>query len=103
MPATIVTKENFEAEVLKSNLPVVIDFWAVWCGPCSLQSPELAKFQRAHEGEVKTAKVNVDEQQELAAEFGVQAIPTLILFKDGVEIKRAVGLQSLNKLEEEFL
>ena len=82
---------------------MVVDFWAVWCGPCSLQSPELAKFQRAHEGEVKTVKINVDEEQALASEFGVQAIPTLILFKDGKEVKRAVGLQSVEKLEEQFL
>lgn len=103
MPATVVKKANFEEEVLRSDIPVVVDFWAVWCGPCSLQSPELAKFQRAHEGEVKTVKINVDEEQALASEFGVQAIPTLILFKDGKEVKRAVGLQSVEKLEEQFL
>ncbi|MBS4899255.1 MAG: thioredoxin [Clostridiales bacterium] len=103
MPATVVKKANFEEEVLRSEIPVVVDFWAVWCGPCSLQSPELAKFQRAHEGEVKTVKINVDEEQALASEFGVQAIPTLILFKDGKEVKRAVGLQSVEKLEEQFL
>lgn len=103
MPATVVKKANFEEEVLRSEIPVVVDFWAVWCGPCSLQSPELAKFQRVHEGEVKTVKINVDEEQALASEFGVQAIPTLILFKDGKEVKRAVGLQSVEKLEEQFL
>lgn len=103
MPATVVKKANFEEEVFRSEIPVVVDFWAVWCGPCSLQSPELAKFQRAHEGEVKTVKINVDEEQALASEFGVQAIPTLILFKDGKEVKRAVGLQSVEKLEEQFL
>lgn len=103
MPATVVKKANFEEEVLRSEIPVVVDFWAVWCGPCSLQSPQLAKFQRAHEGEVKTVKINVDEEQALSSEFEVQAIPTLILFKDGKEVKRAVGLQSVEKLEEQFL
>ena len=103
MAAVIITKENFEEEVLKSNVPVVVDFWAVWCGPCQLQAPELAKFERENDGNIKTAKVNVDEQQELAAQFGVQAIPTLILFKNGEEVKRTVGLQTLDKLTEEFL
>ncbi len=103
MAAVIVTKENFEQEVLKSDVPVVVDFWAVWCGPCQLQSPELAKFGREHEGRVKTAKINVDEQPELSAQYGVQSIPTLILFKDGEEVKRTVGLQTLDKLNAEFM
>ena len=98
MPATVVKKANFEEEVLRSEIPVVVDFWAVWCGPCSLQSPELAKFQRAHEGEVKTVKINVDEEQALASEFGVQAIPTLILFKNGREVKRSLGFIDKSKI-----
>ena len=102
MAAVIVTKDTFEEEVLKSEVPVVVDFWATWCGPCQLQSPELAKFEREHEGKIKTVKINVDEQPELSAQYGVQAIPTLILFKDGAEAKRTVGLQTLDKLNAEF-
>ena len=103
MAAVIVTKDTFEEEVLKSEVPVVVDFWATWCGPCQLQSPELAKFESEHEGKIKTAKINVDEQPELSAQYGVQAIPTLILFKDGEEVKRTVGLQTLDKLNAEFM
>lgn len=103
MAAVIVTKENFEEEVLKSGIPVLADFWAVWCGPCQLQSPELAKFERANEGRIKTVKINVDEQPELSAQFGVQAIPTLILFKGGEEVKRTMGLHTVDKLSAEFL
>lgn len=103
MATIVVTNENFEEEVLKSELPVVVDFWAVWCGPCTLQTPELAKFEKANEGKVKTVKINVDEQGELASKYGVQAIPTLILFENGEEKKRAVGLQTAQKLEEVFL
>ena len=103
MAAVIVTKDTFEEEVLKSEVPVVVDFWATWCGPCQLQSPELAKFDRDHEGKINTAKINVDEQPELSAQYGVQAIPTLILFKDGAEVKRTVGMQTLDKLNAEFM
>ena len=103
MAAVIVTKDTFEEEVLKSEVPVVVDFWATWCGPCQLQSPELAKFEREHEGKIKTAKINVDEQPELSAQYGGQAIPTLILFKDGAEVKRTVGMQTLDKLNAEFM
>ena len=103
MAAITITKDNFEEEVIKSDVPVVVDFWATWCGPCQLQSPELAKFEREHEGKIKTAKINVDEQPELSAQYGVQAIPTLILFKDGQEVKKAVGLQSADQLEANFL
>ncbi len=103
MSAVIVTKDTFEQEVLQSEVPVVVDFWATWCGPCQLQSPELAKFERAHEGQVKTVKINVDEQPELAAQFGVTSIPTLIGFKNGQESVRAVGLQNADQLAAQFL
>ena len=101
--SAVITKDNFEEEVVKSEVPVVLDFWATWCGPCQMQTPELEKFAEAHEGEIKTAKVNVDEQPELAAQFGVQSIPTLILVKDGEEAKRVVGLQSADQLAAQFL
>ena len=99
----VITTENFEEEVLNSELPVVLDFWATWCGPCQMQTPELEKFAQANEGNVKTGKVNVDEQRDLAAKFGVQSIPTLVLVKDGKEADRVVGLQSADQLAAKFL
>ena len=90
MAVITITKENFEAEVLKSAQPVLLDFWAAWCGPCRMLSPivdEVAEERTA----VKVGKVNVDEQPDLAAEFGVMSIPTLIVFKNGEEIDRSVG------------
>lgn len=101
--SAIITTENFEEEVVKSEVPVVLDFWATWCGPCQMQTPELEKFAEAHAGEIKTAKVNVDEQPDLAKKFGVQSIPTLVLVKGGEEAKRVVGLQSADQLAAEFL
>ena len=103
MSALEITSENFEAEVKNAELPVVVDFWATWCGPCQLQGPELEKFQSANEGKVITAKINVDDQPQLASQFGVQSIPTLILFKNGEEADRAVGLQSADNLTAKFL
>ena len=98
-----ITTQNFEEEVLKSEIPVVLDFWATWCGPCQMQGPELEKFAQANEGKVKAAKVNVDEQRELATKFGVQSIPTLVLVKNGEEADRVVGLQSADQLAAKFL
>ena len=98
-----ITTQNFEEEVLKSEIPVVLDFWATWCGPCQMQGPELEKFAQANEGKVKAAKVNVDEQRELATKFGVQSIPTLVLVKNGEEADRVVGLQSADQLAARFL
>ena len=88
------TKENFEAEALKSDIPVLVDFWADWCGPCRMFSPIV------DEGKVKVGKVNVDEQPELAGQYGVMSIPTAILFKGGEIAATLVGLQSKSALEE---
>jgi thioredoxin 1 len=90
MAAITITKENFESEVLKSDKPVLVDFWAPWCGPCRMVSPIVDEIA----DEVTTAKVgkiNVDEQEELAMQFGVMSIPTLIVFKNGKVDKQAVG------------
>ncbi len=103
MSAIEITKDNFESEVVKSEIPVVLDFWATWCGPCQLQGPELEKFAQANEGKIKAAKINVDDQPELAAQFGVQSIPTLVLVQNGTEAKRVVGLQSADQLAAQFL
>ncbi|WP_147613750.1 thioredoxin [Treponema pectinovorum] len=87
-----VTKENFENEVLKSDLPVLVDFWAPWCGPCKMLGPIVAQIAEENQGVVKVGKVNVDEQEELASKYGIVSIPTVILFKGGQAVKTSVGL-----------
>ena len=85
-----ITKANFEEEVLHSEKPVLVDFWASWCGPCKMLSPVLHDFAAEHD-ELKVGKVNVDEEMDLAMRFGVSSIPTLILFKNGEAVKTSVG------------
>ena len=91
MAEVILTKENFETEVLKSDIPVLVDFWASWCGPCMMLSPVIAELAEELEGKVKVGKVNVDEQNELAMQYRVASIPTLLLFKNGELVKTSVG------------
>ena len=86
------TLENFEAEVIKSNVPVLVDFWASWCGPCRMLSPIVDQIAEERT-DIKVAKVNVDEQEELAMRFGIMSIPTLIVFKNGEAVKRTMGVQ----------
>ena len=90
MAVITITKENFEAEVLKSAQPVLLDFWAAWCGPCRMLSPIVDEVAEERT-DVKVGKVNVDEQPDLAAEFGVMSIPTLLLFEIGKLVRQAVG------------
>lgn len=90
MAVITITKENFEAEVLKSAQPVLLDFWAAWCGPCRMLSPIVDEVAEERT-DVKVGKVNVDEQPDLAAEFGVMSIPTLLLFEKGKLVRQAVG------------
>ena len=94
-----INNENFEQEVLKSNKTVLIDFYAEWCGPCQMLSPIVEQVAQENDN-IKVVKVNVDENQSLAVEFGIKAIPTLIVIKEGKEANRAVGMLSKAELLE---
>lgn len=100
MSVLTLTKENFEREVLSAAQPVLVDFWASWCGPCRMFSPIVDEFAEENEGKIVVGKVNVDEEPELASKFGVMSIPTAILFKNGQISTTMVGLQPKEKLEE---
>ena len=104
MKSTIeINEANFETEVLKSNQPVLVDFWAEWCGPCKMLSPVLEEIAAEQAERVKVVKVNVDNNPQLAARFGIQSIPTLLYFADGKVIHQTVGVAGkkaiLDKLE----
>ncbi len=92
MSVTVITKENFEAEVLKSDKPVLVDFWAGWCGPCRMLSPTVEEIA-AENSDIKVGKINVDEQPELAQQFNVMSIPMLVAFKNGQAVNSSVGVQ----------
>lgn len=89
----VITKENFESEVLKSDKPVLVDFWAAWCGPCKMLSPVIDEIAEER-SDIKVGKINVDEQPELASQFAVMSIPTLIVFKNGEIANKVIGVQS---------
>ena len=90
--------ENFEKEVLKSEKPVLVDFYADWCGPCNAMAPVIEELAKELEGKVKVGKINVDENPDIAVEYNVMSIPTLIVFKNGKEEKRLVGLRNKEEL-----
>ena len=97
-----VTDNNFQAEVLESELPVLVDFWAPWCGPCRMVAPVLEELAGERDGALKVVKLNVDDNQQTAAQFEVLSIPTLILFKNGQEAKKVIGAMPKKRLEAEL-
>ena len=99
MAAIVITKENFDSEVVKADGTVLVDFWATWCGPCRMLSPIVDAVASEHP-EVKVGKINVDEQPELAQQFGIMSIPTLIVFKNGAKVNESIGLVPKEKVEE---
>ena len=100
MSLTIIGEENFKKDVLEAEIPIVVDFWAEWCGPCRLVAPVLAELEKENEGKFKVAKVNVDENNSLAAKYGIAAIPTMLIFKNGQPVKQMVGLRGKKDLQK---
>lgn len=94
-----ITDNNFKEEVLLSEQPVLIDFWAPWCGPCRMVGPVIEQLADEYEGKVKIGKVNVDEEPELSQTFGIMSIPTIVLVKDGKVVKQVVGARPKAELE----
>ena len=100
MSTVTVDKNNFEDTVLKSDIPVVVDFWAEWCGPCKMIAPSLEEISTEMEGSVKVTKLNIDENPDLAAQYGVRSIPTLVIFKNGEPAGITVGAKPKSDLEK---
>ena len=99
---TAVKEDTFTQEVLESETPVIVDFWAEWCGPCHAVAPVLDRIVEERNGEVKLVKVNIDEERALAERYGIVSIPTMVLFKDGEPAAAAIGAQPKNALEAQL-
>ena len=102
MKEIILTKENFESEVINSQVPVLVDFWATWCGPCRMIAPTLEKLAENSNGLYKVGKINVDDELDLALKYKIDVIPTLMLFKDGQVVEKSVGVLSEEEIKAKF-
>jgi thioredoxin 1 len=102
MSDIVITDSNFEQEVLKSDVPVLVDFWAVWCGPCQVQGPIVEEVATALGSKAKVGKLNVDENPNVAQQFGIMSIPTVMIFKNGTVVKQFIGVQSKETLLSEL-
>jgi len=94
-----ITDATFDSEVVSSETPVLVDFWAEWCGPCKMIAPVLEQLSQDMDGKIKICKLNVDENSETPGKFGVMSIPTLVIFKDGEEKERIIGYQTIDELK----
>ena len=97
-----ITDDNFEAEVLKSDIPVLVDIWAPWCGPCRIVGPIIEELAGEYAGKMKVGKLNVDDNSETAMKYQVQSIPTILIFKDGQEIQRIIGARPKPAFKKEI-
>lgn len=100
MSEITITEQNFENEVLKSDKPVLLDFWAPWCGPCRMLSPVIEQIAKEYEGKIAVGKVNVDEQPALASQFNVASIPLVVVIKEGKVVQSSVGYRSKEEIEK---
>ena len=99
MAEIILNKDNFESEVLKSDMPVLVDFWAAWCGPCKMLAPTIAELAEEYEGKVKVCKYNIDDDASIAIKYGVASIPTVLLFKEGNVVNKSIGFVPKAEIE----
>lgn len=100
MNSIVLNSQNFQREVLESKIPILVDFYTDWCPPCKVLLPIIEELSEKYAGKIKITKLNIGEEEKIALEYGVMSVPTLIIFKDGQEIKRLVGLQTKKELEK---